>query len=304
MAPIQVTCDEPALADRATQWVAAAAPRAPVGLAIDIRLVNAPWSGNDPRAVLRQPGLLFYYGPPEFDVRIVWRDGLGHASIPVGAPRATVELSRDAAADPEQWLRPFLLPVALVLLRRVGWHHIHAATARDPRGRGWLIAGDAYAGKSTTAALLATRGWEVGTDDTAFLLAGTSPVAAAAWREPIALREGGLALLSRGAGLPLARRGKTGFTPEDLGGTWLERVAVDTVALAALHDGPTRLDPLPRTTAMGELLSWSRFFVLEPALAQAHLDLVARLVARARCVRLRLGSDIFDQPDLLCDELP
>jgi hypothetical protein len=189
-------------------------------------------------------------------------------------------------------------------LRRVGWHHIHAACARDPDGRGWLIAGDAHVGKSTTAALLATRGWAVGTDDTAFLVAGAPAVAAAAWREPIALREGGLALLAPAGGLPLARRRKTGFTPEELGGTWLERIAIDIVAIAALHDGPTRLEPLPRAAAMPQLLSWSRFFVLDADLAQAHLDLVARLVEQSACFRLLLGRDMFDHPDLLRELAP
>jgi hypothetical protein len=224
--------------------------------------------------------------------------------LPAGARHASIELQREAAGALDHWLRPFLLPVVIVLLRRAGWHHIHAATARDPAGRGWLIAGDAQAGKSTTAALLATRGWGVGTDDTAFLVAGPAPVYVTAWRDPIALRDGGLALLERGGGLRLARRRKTGFTPEELGGEWLERVAVDIVALARVHDGPTRLEPLPRPAAMGELLSWSKFFVLEPALAQEHLDLVARLLEHAACFRLTLGRDMFDQPDLLGALLP
>jgi len=262
------------------------------------------WAGADPRTVLHQAGLRFHYGPPDHAVRIVWHDGLGHAWVPPGTTRALVELVRGIAPDGERWQRPFLLPVLLVLLRRAGWHHIHAATARDPDGRGWLIAGDAQSGKSTTAALLATRGWAVGTDDTAFLVTDAHAVAAAAWREPIALREGGRALLARSGGLPLERRQKTGFTPEDLGGTWLERVPIDIVAVAAIHDGPTRLDPLKPSVAMAELLSWSRFFVLEPDRAQQHLDLVARLVEQADCFRLLLGRDIFDHPDLLRELAP
>jgi hypothetical protein len=304
VSPIRVVGADPHRIELVSQWLAGAALGAPPGLEIGLATSDSAWTGTDPRPVLRQPDLRFHHGAPDHSVRVVWRDGTGHTLIPAGARRATVDLTREAARDPERWLRPFLLPVILVLLRRAGWHHIHAATARDPRGRGWLIAGDARSGKSTTAALLASRGWAVGTDDTAFLEAETDPVSVAAWREPIALRDGGRDLLAQAGGLPLSRRQKTGFTPEDLGGSWLERVPIDIVALSAVHDGPTCVAPLARSVAVGELLSWSRFFVLEPALAQEHMDLVARLVKRAACYRLSLGRDIFERPDLLRDLVP
>jgi hypothetical protein len=301
---IRVRSDDAALRDTVADWLTAAAAGAPPGLELELRVVDAPWAGADNRAELRQPGLALYYGPPDAGIRAVWRGGLGHAWIPAGATRAIVDLGRDVARHPEQWRRPFLLPVVLILLRRVGWHHIHAVTARDPAGRGWLIAGNAHAGKSTTAALLATRGWAVGTDDTAFLVDDRPAVTAAAWREPIALRDGGRELLAARGGVPLARRRKVGYAPEELGGAWVDRVPVDIVATAALHDGATRLDPLPAAAAMGDLLSWSRLFVLEPDLAQQHLDLVGRLVRQAACFRLRLGRDLVDRPDLLRELLP
>lgn len=301
---IRVSGDDAAVRDAVADWLTSAAAGVPAGLEIELRVVDAPWTGIDPRAVLRQPGLALYYGLPDAGIRVVWRDGQGHAWIPAGGTRAVVELMRDVAGEGERWWRPFLLPVILVLLRRVGWHHMHAVTARDPDGRGWLIAGDTRAGKSTTAALLATRGWAVGTDDTAFLLDERPAVTAAAWREPIALREGGRELLAARGGIPLAHRSKMGFTPEELGGSWVDRVPVAIVASAALHDGATRLDPLPATAAMGDLLSWSRFFVLEPDLAQQHLDLVGRLVRQAACFRLRLGRDLVDHPDRLRELVP
>lgn len=304
MTLVQVQSTKGALAGRVSEWLHAGLPHAPSGIEFTLDLTNRPWSGRDDRMVFTQPDLRFYHGPPDYDVRVLWREGVGHALARRCATSAAIELTHDAARHPEPWLRPFIMPVALVLLRRAGWHHIHAATARDPRGRGWLIAGDTHAGKSTTAALLASRGWSVGTDDTAFLVADTNPVAVTAWREPIALRNGGRSLLARKGGVPLARRHKRGFTPEELGGSWLECTAVDIVALASVGDGATRLTPVPRKTALGELLSWSRFFVLEPALAQQHLELVARLVGHAACYRLTLGADLFARPDLLSELIP
>lgn len=304
MSKLRLRCDDRALADRVQRWFAEGQLDPPGELDVTLRLQDAPWTGQDSRPVLTQPGLLFHHGPPDDTVRLVWQGGAGHAVLPP-TPRlsAVVELTRGAAAAPDRWLRPFLLPVLLVLLRRGGWHHIHAATARDPRGRGWLMAGNAQAGKSTTAAVLAARGWAVGSDDTAFLIADRERVAATSWREPIALRDGGLELLTRAApgaaGRALALRGKTGFFPDDLGGHWLDRVAVDIVALATVHDGPTHVTPVSRTAALAELLAWSLLFVVDHADAQVHMDLVARLTRDARCVRLALGRDLVERPVLL-----
>jgi hypothetical protein len=302
---LHLECDDAELTALVHEWFAAGRIEPPADVSVTLRLSDEPWRGQDSRPVLTQPGLVFHHGAPEHTVRVVWRQGEGHAVIPPSpSMRAAIELTRQAAAEPDRWLRPFLLPVLLVLLRRAGWHHIHAATARDSLGRGWLFAGNARAGKSTTAAVLAARGWAVGTDDTGFLVAGAKRVEATCWRAPIALRDGGRALLAR-AGLDdtgsvtLTRRAKAGFFPEDLGGSWLERVPLDVVALTTVHDGPTRITPLSRAAALAELLSWSLLFVVDHADAQAHLDLMARLTREARCVRLELGRDLVEGPVLL-----
>jgi hypothetical protein len=299
--PIRVHCERPALRTAVETWLAESRLLPPRPLDLTITVTDEAWTGEDRRRILRQPLLTYYYGPPDDHIRLVWRDGLGHAVVARGSSSADVAVERSLAERPGSWLRPFLLAVVTALLRRVGWNHIHAATANDPGGRGWLIAGDAHSGKSTTAALLATQGWAVGTDDTAFLVDGARPVEALAWREPIALREGGYELLRLHGGRSLPRRRKTGFFPEELGGRWVASVAPDIVAIAALHDGPTRLEPLPARLAVADLLSWSLLFIVEPEGAQGHLELVARLAAQARCYRLLLGRDIFAQPDLLME---
>ena len=301
---MRVLCEEPTLRQAVEAWLADSrlAPARPIELSIT--LVKEPWSGEDRRRVLRQPDLAFYYGPPDERLRLVWRDGLGNAVVLPETGTATVEIVERVAFSPETWLRPFLVLVVASQLRSAGWSHIHAATAVDPRARGWLIAGDSNSGKSTTAALLASRGWAVGTDDTAFLVDGPVPVEVAGWHEPIALRDGGYQLLGRQGGQFLARRQKTGFLPEELGGRWVERVTPDIVAIATVNDGPTTLEPLRPALAVADLLSWSLLFIVDPEGAQRHLDLVTRLAAQARCYRLRLGRDIFEHADLLTELLP
>jgi len=301
---MHVLCDEPALRQAVEAWLVDSrlTPARPIELRIT--LVKEPWSGEDRRRVLRQPDLAFYYGPPDDRLRLVWRGGLGHAVVSVETGAATVEIAERIASSPETWLRPFLVLVVASQLRGAGWSHIHAATAVDPRDRGWLIAGDSNSGKSTTAALLASRGWAVGTDDTAFLVDGPNPVEVVGWHEPIALREGGYQLLGREGGQFLARRQKTGFLPEELGGRWVDRVTPEIVAIAAVHEGPTSLEPLRPALAVADLLSWSLLFVVDPDGAQRHLELVTRLAAQARCYRLRLGRDIFERPDLLSELVP
>lgn len=298
---IRVHCESSVLRTAVEVWLADSRLVPPRPLDLNIAVTDEAWTGADTRRVLRQPLLTYYYGAPDHSIRLVWREGLGHALVAPGSTSADVLVARSIAVQPQTWMRPFLLAVVTALLRRVGWSHIHAATAVDPAGRGWLVAGDAQSGKSTTAALLATHGWGVGTDDTAFLVDGTSPVEALAWREPIALREGGYELLRLNGGLSLPQRRKTGFFPEELGGRWVRAVAPDVVAITALHDGPTRLEPLRASLAVADLLSWSLLFIVEPERSQSHLELVARLAAQARCYRLYLGRDIFVHPDLLME---
>jgi len=301
---LRVVCDRPDVRETVERWLADSRLAPPRALDLTLALVGEPWRGADPRPCLHQPELDLYYGPPEGALRLVWRGGLGHGRVDFRTGTATVELVAGVADQPDRWLRPFLLLVVAAQLRAVGWSHIHAATAIDPRRRGWLFAGDSHCGKSTTAALLASRGWAVGTDDTAFIVDGAATVSVLGWREPIALREDGYRLLAVSGGRALTRRGKTGFLPEELGGRWAERIVPDIVAIAGIHDGPTSLEPLRPALAVADLLSWSLLFVVDPDRAQRHLELVTRLATQARCYRLRLGRDIFDHPDLLSELVP
>ena len=279
-------------------------PSAAVTLAIE---VGDPSSiGADGRAAFWQPGVVVRAGPPQGGVRIAWEVAPAVADLPPGATTARVVLSAAAAARIEECLRTFLLTVLVLLLRRIGWHHIHAAMALDPRERGWLIAGNAAAGKSTTAALLASCGWGVGTDDVSFLAGHRGDVAAIAYRTPIALRPGGHGLVRRVAaagGVLLPERRKVGYWPEELGGRWIARVEPEVIMFTSIGNGGavTQAEPLGQREALIELIRWSAWVILEPELAEEHLALLTALARQAKSYRVTLGRDLFARPARLAE---
>jgi len=199
----------------------------------------------------------------------------------------------------DECLRGFGMVALIFLLRRVGWHHVHAATALDPSGRGWLVAGDTHAGKSTTAALLAGLGWAVGCDDIAFLAHTGQDIVVHAFRAPIALRPEGQELLSRHDGRLMPQRGKRLFTPEELGGRWIGTVRPDIILFTSVGTDCTSAQPIRGAELLAELVRWSAWVALEPDLAQSHLDLLNALARQARCLRVILGRDLFFDPSIL-----
>lgn len=303
---ISIKCADPNVRWAVQTWLAEGRlePQSPVALAITIG--EPPAAPRDARSAFRQPGLAVHAGSPSGGVRIDWEQAPAVAELPPGATTAWVVLSPAAVARMDECLRTFFLTVLVFLLRRTGWHHIHAAVALDPRERGWLIAGNAEAGKSTTAALLASCGWGVGTDDVSFLAAHPEGVAAIACRTPIALRRGGHRLLQRVAvavGTPLPARGKVAYWPEDLGGRWISQIRPEIVLFPAVG-GPgavTGAVRLGAREALLELIRWSAWVILEPELAKEHLALLTALAQQARSYRVTLGPDLFTDPERLTE---
>ena len=299
---IKLACDDTEVRPALAAWLDATGLEPPGDLTLDVRVGNPASASSDARLAFRQPGVVVRSGPPEGGVRLWWEVAPAVAEIAPGASVARVTLSSAAAKQLACCAGTFLTTVLIFLLRRAGWHHVHAATAIDPEdGRGWLLAGNAAAGKSTTAALLATRGWAVGTDDLAFLISGAARVAAAACRAPIALRDGGRRLLQRIDGIPLAEREKFAFWPEDLGGVWAPRIEPDVILFPSIGDGHTTATALGQREALAGLVRWSAWVVLEPELAQPHLDLLGALARQARAYRVTLGRDLFANPDRLAE---
>ena len=281
-------------------WLAELRIAAPPGLALDVMVVDEVSSLAGER-VFEQPEVGFVRGLNGNGLLIVWDEAPAVADIPVGARTASITLSRAAAAILNRSLSNFFMAVVIILLRRAGWYHLHAATAIDPSSRGWLLAGDAHCGKSTTVALLAANGWRVGTDDAAFLETRDGRVIVHTCRAPIALRPGGRKLLARAGGVELPERGKVGYFPEDLGGVWTPLVSPEIVIFTSVGADQTTGERIPSAAALAELVRWSAWVMLEPDLAQDHLNALTRLSAQARCYRVTLGRDLFARPNRLTE---
>jgi len=311
---IAVSCDDRAVGQWLESWVGAMRLEPPVPLTLSVR-VGEVRPELDAREPFLQPQLEIRSGPPQGDVRIRWLGGpasgvirVGSGSVSAGLTstggRAEVVVGPAALEDRERLAQSFLTAVLIFLLRRAGWHHVHAAGARDPLGRDWLVAGDARSGKSTTAALLATWGWAVGSDDVTFLARDGDVVEAIAQRAPIALRPEGFALLGLEGGTAARGGRKTAFFPEELGGTWAGRVVPRIVIFPRIAGSETRVEPVRGRDALAELVRWSAWVALEPALAQEHLDLLAALARQSRCFRASLAPDLFARRDLFLELVP
>lgn len=297
---MRVRCDDADVRAVLSAWLQELGLEPPTELTLDVTIGAGPRAPRSP-PVFEQPQIRFHRGPAGRGVVLSWRTAPATARVSPGSAVASVFLSPAAVRQLDRCARTFLMAVLIVLVRRAGWFHLHAATAIDPLGRGWLVAGNAGAGKSTTAALLAASGWRVGGDDAAFLERRDACIVAHSCRAPIALREAGRRLLARHGGGPLPARCKVGFRPEDLGGVWTPLVEPAIIMFTSVGRGRTTARPLERPPAAAELVRWSAWVILEPDLAQAHLDLLADLTRQARSYRVTLGRDLFARPDRLIE---
>lgn len=304
MPAIRIEAEDPEIQSWLGAFVEALRLDPPESLLIRVQVLAQLPGTPDPREPFLQPLVEIRAGPPSNDLRIRWLEGDAIAVLPPGGRTADVALTSSALGNRERILRTFFVAVLVFLLRRTGWHHVHGAGARDPRGRDWLFAGDAKAGKSTTAALLATLGWAVGTDDLTFLERTANGVEAVSPHEPIALRDDGYALLALSGGADARGGRKRAFFPEELGGAFAARVRPTIIMLPRVDGGATRIEAISPREALAELVRWSAWVMLEPALAQPHLDLLASLAGQARSYRLALGPDLFGGRDLLTEMVP
>ncbi|MEP6617762.1 MAG: hypothetical protein ABJE47_00545 [bacterium] len=274
----------------------------PVTLVIDVAPLPEPIA--DSRAVFRQGRVSIRTGAITENTTLDWEPGLGRGVIEPGSTKARVTITELALERPNELLRSFLLNVCILLLRRIGLHHVHGAMLRDPLGRGWLLAGESGSGKSTTTALLARSGWDMGTDDITFLTAGQLPATTdvIAWRERLALRADVLDAFDQHGGTALTSRGKTGWFPEEVGAKWVSRVTPAVVAFTSVSGGDrSSVSPMRGKEALSRLMQCSPWVALEADVADEHLGLMTRLVQQARLLQLNLGRDLFERPDLLLE---
>jgi hypothetical protein len=299
-----ISSNDPLLEAAVTDWLDQSRMSLPEGFRLRLQVVDAVGAWDDPREVFHQGDVAIRAGEPLGWVHLTWRAAAARARIEEQTPDAYLEISRVALQEFDYLLRSFLLVSLIFLWKRSGRYHVHAGTAIDSRGRGWMLIGDSCSGKSTTTALLATRGWQVSTDDIAFLESRGDRAAVTGFRSPIALRAGGFKLLGKAGGIPLESRAKTGFWPEELGATWVQTIEPEIVVFTKIGGDRTTLTPVTPAEVIRELLQWSLWVMFEPTAAQEHLDLLSRLGRQARCYRGSLAPDLFAAPRALEDFLP
>lgn len=273
-------------------------------LTLEVEVATVPPADPENPIVFRQGAVAIRRGPSDGESILHWDVDLGRAVIARQATSAIVIVSQAGLQRPNELLRSFLLTVCVLLLRRAGLHHAHSASLRDPRGRGWLIAGASGSGKSTTSAILARQGWSIGTDDIAFLTEGASPgtTEVVAWRERLALHGDAVAATGHAGGAPLEARGKTGWYAEELGAEWVQRVTPAFLAFPTVRAfSPTVVTPLRPRDALSRLLPSSPWVALEADYADENLALMTQLVTQAPAFEISLGRDLFDRPELLLE---
>lgn len=295
-----LTCRDAGLTTSLRSWLDGSRLDWPGTLHLDIEMIDELAPHDDSREVFPQTDLWIQAGPPDGTVRVRWESSLAEAIVHATEAHATIRMTREAITRLEMAERGFLLVTLLFVLRRVGWYHVHCAALIDPRGRGWLLAGQSHSGKSTTCALLAREGWSVSTDDIGFLSDDGVTVGIEGFWSPIALREGGRTLLGTSGGVELSRRAKTGFSPGELGGQWIGRVTPEVVLFPSIG-GTTSVSPIGPGVAIKRLIESSIWVLFETVHAQEHLDLLARIATQCRAFDATLGPDLFINPDLLQD---
>jgi hypothetical protein len=299
-----ISSNDPAFEAAVTEWLIESRMPLPAGLLLRLEVVDTVSQLDDPREVFLQGDVEIRAGEPLGWVHISWRTAPARARIEEHRPEAVLQVSREALGELDYLLRSFLLVSLIFLWKRDGRYHVHAGTAIDSRGRGWMLIGNSRSGKSTTTALLASRGWRVSTDDIAFLEARDDRVDVLGFRSPIALRPGGFQLLGRAGGIAMESRAKTGFWPEELGSSWIQTVVPEIIVFTSVAGDRTTMSPASPAAVMRELMQWSLWVMFEPTAAQEHLDLLARLGRQARCYHATLAPDLFAAPRALEDFLP
>ncbi len=296
-------CADADVSARLRAWLRGSELAWPGHFEIDVLVTETSPFPDEDRVVVRQPATRIYAGPPTGTVRIEWDNAPAIAIVDAELPKAQLWLSPAAADKLEDGERSFLLVMLVFLLKRIGWYHVHGAALIDPRGRGWLIAGTSHCGKSTTTALMATRAWQIATDDIGFLHVAEGRVVVQGFRSHIALRPGGFEMLGAAGGTLFERRSKHGFHAEELGGTWAPQVAPSIIAFPRLGEHTSIERAVPRA-ALSEIVKNSSWVLYEGTGAQAYLDVIGKLAAQGHCYHLTLGPDLFDHPNLLEELVP
>lgn len=291
-----VTCDDARVKDRLQSWLDASRLAPPSTITLDVHVVDAVPEPPPVPIILRLPTVDVRVSPPPLGLHLSWTCAPAAATIASDSLCASILLTETAFSQFQDCVRTLLLDVLIFLLRRTGWHHIHAAAATDPSDRGWLIVGDTHCGKSTTVALLGSLGWSVTTDDIAFLTRVGDRTSVVGYRAPIALRDDVCRRVAPNGGRRLERRAKVGYWPEELGTQWRPTVDPEFLLFTSVGGSRTRTEAIGPAQALATLVRCSPWVIAEPEHADAHLDLITRLARQTRRYRVIVGEDLFAEP--------
>ena len=295
----------PDLAAGLEDWLTAGRLPLPTGFRIVARIALEAAELRVPEgAAIYATEELHCRSEPDGSLTVYWLPWGARGRIHPTAPEVDLVVSDAALAQGGEFYRRFLINVVILALKRAGLYHLHAATARDPQGEGWVLTGDSCCGKSTTSALLARRGWAVGTDDMSFLHHQDGACVVTAWRSLIALRQGGQALLNSIGGTPIPERGKQGYYPEELGGTWVQTIRPRYLLFPQLGGEGSWLEPIPASEVLRLILPWSFWVLFETWGAEDYMSVLKNLASQTTAFRLHLAPDLMDRPGALRDLLP
>jgi hypothetical protein len=210
------------------------------------------------------------------------RGAVMHVHLPTedgGADGGAAVLDRERALDLHHALT---LASALVLAAR-GRALLHASAVEDPAGGGWVLAGDARSGKSTTAANLRKIGWALLSDDQVVLGPGRR---VEGWLRPLHLDRGWARGRSTGV--------RVAVEPEQMDGGPLRRQGLLRGILlpSVAATGTTRLEAVTPGEALSALVRQSPWLLSDHARAAAVMPVLSGIAAGG-ARRLLLGADVY-----------
>ncbi len=250
---------------------------------------------------------LFFHGcvqAAELDGGLVLTDGHSTARVAPGGRRIDVSVAPASLRDRHGFEHVFVLIGLVLALRHRGLFHMHAAALVRADGRALLVVGPAGSGKSTLAlALLEHGGLDYLGDDTVLLAARPEGIAVLAWPRDFHVADRTAAAFPRLAALlgeADAPPGKRRLDPRRaFAGRGRQVAAAPALLLIPELTGGavTTVENVPVADAMGALIESSALVVVDglPGAAE-QLAILARSLDGARCVRVRLGADLLEDP--------
>lgn len=221
-------------------------------------------------------------------------------------------IAADALEWPHLMVNTYAFMTLMFALRWCGVYHLHTAAVVSPQQRLTLICGAPRAGKTTLTAALGIAGWHPISDDGVMVRMNShGQIEVQAFKRDFHLAK---ALLQQWEALRQLSvhyyyhdracvDGLTFFQTEKLAGqvfTQVRQIIFPQISGAK----ESRLEPLPPSEAVRQLIGQSMFFPLEREHTQAQSSLLTSLVKQASCYRLWAGDDIWSDPNRVRGLLP